>query len=155
MGGSEPGGLGLVAERELRMDLTALRRLRLLQVGLGIEFAAAIALGFLWPMQGHPGWQGEAITALAAIGALGLVAWLARVDFVSLVLVVRRPEAPRVRSGSEDSHLSNRTAMLVGVARVFSRNWEVLGDRGGRKVVDSRRTPAADAETTAACRRLG
>ncbi|MCI4333209.1 MAG: hypothetical protein L3K01_05735 [Thermoplasmata archaeon] len=154
-GGADAGTPGLVAERDLRMDLTALRRLRLIQVGLAVEFASAIALGFLWPMLGHPGWQGEAIIALAAIGAFGIVGWLARVDFVSLVLVVTPAEPDRLPAGGASAGRATGRTTLVGAARVLSRNWEVLGDRGGRKLVDARRTPASDAETSVACKRLG
>lgn len=143
----------LLAEHDLRLDLTALRRLRALQLGLIAEFAASIVFGFFWPTLGHPGWQGELITALAAIGAVGLVVWLARVDFVSEVLIVSRSRP--IGGDSGDRKPAGRSGgYRVAAARVLSRNWEVLGDRGGRKVVASRSTPGSAAAATNARERL-
>ncbi|MCI4325590.1 MAG: hypothetical protein L3K00_06895 [Thermoplasmata archaeon] len=138
----EPGSgdPALLAETDLRLDLSALRDVHLLQVACAVEFAGAIAVGFLWPSMGHPGWQGEAITGLAVLGAVGLIALLARVDFVSTVLVVERRPERGVSPGGE-SHPPPWGH--VWARRVWSRNWEVLGDRGGRKVLESRSTPAA------------
>jgi hypothetical protein len=145
------GATNLLAERDLRLDLTALRIVHLFQIGFAAEFGGAIAVGFLWPTLGHPVWEGEAITGLAILGAIGLIGILARVDFVSLVLVVERlPERAR-RGESPDP---NRPQTLVWARRTWSRNWEVLGDRGGRRILETRRTPAADAAAEGVVRLL-
>jgi hypothetical protein len=135
----------LLAERDLRMDATALRNTRLFQVGCIAEFLAALVAGFLWPSLGHPAWQGLALTGLAIAGAVGLVASLARVDFVSQLLVLTERAAPLTPPSGGGAVASSERTGAVYAARVITRNWEVLGDRGGRKVVRWEHSPESDA----------
>jgi hypothetical protein len=125
----------LLAERDVAMDNTALRHLRLWQLLGVIEFAVAIMAGLLWLSLGHPTWQGDAITALAAFGAVGLVVSLARVDFVSTILIVTAPvEGPGVDGHGAGAPAQPSTLGVWG-GRLLSRNWEVLGDRAGRRAL--------------------
>ncbi|HXQ93754.1 MAG TPA: hypothetical protein VN864_01080 [Thermoplasmata archaeon] len=139
------GRTTLVAERAVRMDLSALGRNRLFLAACTAEYVAAISLGFIVPSFGVPGWEGEILIALGVVGAVGFVALLPRVEFWSQVAVVRfvppdrRTEAsPSPRAGPEGPFYE------AWAVEARSRNWEVLGDRGGRRILATVPSPDAD-----------
>jgi hypothetical protein len=153
IGTPSSGGPALLAERDLRMDLSALRMVHLFQAACAVEFGGAIALGFLWPTWGHPTWQGEGITGLAILGAIGLIRILARVDFVSQVLVVERAAGLGVPDAGSKEPRAPPWGRIWST-RAWSRNWEVLGDRGGRRMLEMRSTAASRAAAAMAAARL-
>jgi hypothetical protein len=133
----------LVADGKLRMDGTVLLWTRLGLLAFAIGLAAAVATGLDLSARGLPAWQGDLLIALGAVGAVGFVALLPRVEFVGEFAVVRFAPPGPLRPASTAGGNSNVPGLEfeVWVAWARSRNWEVLGDRGGRRVVAARAMP--------------
>ncbi|MCI4369752.1 MAG: hypothetical protein L3J81_00305, partial [Thermoplasmata archaeon] len=101
-----------------------------------VEVCAAVLGGLDLSARGLPGWEGTFGIALGAIGAVGFVVLLPRVDFVGDLAVIRFGSGvpkPNPTPGSSPAEPGPSFEVWSAVAR--SRNWEVLGDRGGRRVV--------------------
>jgi hypothetical protein len=140
------GRTHVVAERDVRMDLSALRRNRLVLAVCTAEYVAAIVLGFVWPDLGFPGWEGDVLIGLGVVGAAGFVWFLPRVEFRSEIAVVRMlPPDPSATTPGPGPSAPVLPVYEVWAAEARTRNWEVLGDRGGRRVLAARGSGACDA----------
>jgi hypothetical protein len=127
------------------MDLSVLRRTRLVLAACTLEYVVAIALGFLWADFGFPPWQGEVLIGLGVVGAAGFVAFLPRVEFVSDVASIRlAPSEVDIGGAIADRAASAEPVYEVWAVEARTRNWEMLGDRGGRRVVRVGPSPRAD-----------
>ncbi|MCI4327152.1 MAG: hypothetical protein L3K16_05910 [Thermoplasmata archaeon] len=134
-----------LVERELRLDRTALRWNHIVLAVLVVELIGSVSLGLDLSSRGLPLWEGTVGIALGAAGAVGFVGRLPVVEFVGTVALVRfsrRAPNGSVASGGSASSAAPREFEVWGVyAR--SRNWEVLGDRGGRRILQSAPLPDA------------
>jgi hypothetical protein len=136
------------------MDATTLRNTRLIQAACVLEFTATISLGLVWLWLGAPAWQGFAVTSLAVVGAVGVVVTLPRVDFSGELLVVAESPA---RSAAPDPGVPAAAGVKSGTVwagQVRTRNWEALGDRGGRRILRAERSASSDEAALRVARNL-
>jgi hypothetical protein len=122
-----------LVERDLRLDLTSLRWNHLVLALLVLELLGTVSLGLDGSARGVPAWEGTVLIALGAAGAVGFVGRLPVVEFVGTVALIRFGSSPSSSGASAPPGTTPEFEIWVVCAR--SRNWEVLGDRGGRRIL--------------------